>query len=106
MERHFLSDDFFDKNKHQSVVDQVLYNAITSSSNEIPAQYTTRTFRPILRYPPPPVNFLLEDELAWCDIDEISLGCHNFEYNYNVGDNWNDFLNDKNPAKQIPVNSK
>merc|ERR1712157_692783 len=96
MERNFLVEEFFDKNRDQTVVDQVLFEAITnsnldsveSSNNTNSNPNNSRTFRPILRYPPPPINFLLEDELAWCDIDEISLECHNFEYNYNVGDNW------------------
>ena len=114
MERNFLAEEFFDKNRDQTVVDQVLFEAITNSnldsvesSNNINSNSNntnsnpnnSRTFRPILRYPPPPINFLLEDELAWCDIDEISLECHNFEYNYNVGDNWNDWLNGKSPSK-------
>ena len=82
MERNFLAEEFFDKNRDQTVVDQVLFDAITNSnlntensndtnsnSNSTNSNSTnSRTFRPILRYPPPPIIFLLEDELAWCDI--------------------------------------
>jgi len=47
---------------------------------------------PIIRYPAPPINFLLEDELAWMDLDEITMQVHNFEYSYKVEDNWREYL--------------
>jgi hypothetical protein len=38
------------------------------------------------------MNFLIEDELAWCDLDEVSMDVHEFEYNFAQEDKWHDFL--------------
>lgn len=68
-----------------SVVNQALLDKLVSST-------TPKTFKPTIRYPTPPMNFFIEDELAWLDIDEVSLQIHDFEYDFTSKDEWSDYL--------------
>ena len=79
--------------QNESVINLDLFKTIYHSNTEnLIAPSASRIFRPIMRYPPPPMNFLIEDELAWCDLDEVSMDVHDFEYNFAQEDKWYDFL--------------
>jgi len=79
--------------QNESVINLDLFKKIYHSNTEnLIAPSASRIFRPIMRYPPPPMNFLIEDELAWCDLDEVSMDVHEFEYNFAQEDKWHDFL--------------
>jgi len=79
--------------QNESVINLDLFKKIYHSNTEnLIAPSASRIFRPIVRYPPPPMNFLIEDELAWCDLDEVSMDVHDFEYNFAQEDKWYDFL--------------